>query len=238
MTNLGDIYNQVVFLLGKDKVGGYVSPLAFNEAVKLVSTSYLDNLVRVFEQTKEVSSELQMLIKTAGSANNAPLTIDEYGYTAIPSDYRYHARSGYTQFYNTGCGSEKKYTTIEFVSQHEFDHRMDVEMYQPNADNPIWLFEDGKIRVAPVIPYLQFTYIRIAANPYFDYDIIDGEPVYLPVGSVHVNDSVEPTGSESLSVEFEFPTSCYPELVDLLIKYFAVGNREDFNLKAPLNNAN
>lgn len=233
MTNLGDIYNQVVFLLGKDKVGGYVSPLNFNEAVKLVSTTYLDNLVGIFEQTKEISSELQLLIKTAGNANNVPIEIDAYGYGVIPSDYRYHARSGYTQFYNSSCTAEQKYTTIEFVSQHEFDHRMDVEMYKPDANNPIWIFEDGKIRVSPVIPRFQFTYIRKAATPYFDYDIIDGEPVYLPVGSVHANSSVETAGSASLSVEFEFPTSCYPEIVNMLVKYFAIGNREDFNIKVP-----
>ncbi|WP_204568354.1 hypothetical protein, partial [Collinsella tanakaei] len=62
--------------------------------------------------------------------------------------------------------------------------------------------------------------------------IIDGEPVYLPVGQVHVNDSVEPTGSLSQSVEFEFPTGCYPELVNMIVKYFAIGNRQDFNLNA------
>lgn len=234
MTNLGDIYNQVVFLLGKDKVGGYVSPSAFNEAIKYVNTTYLDDLVAKFELTKEISTELQMLIKTAGGSSFPPIAIDQYGFGAIPEDYRYHARSGYNTFHNTGCGAEKTYRTIEFVSQHEFDHRMDVEMYQPDAENPIWLFDDGKIRVAPIIPYFQFTYIKQSATPYFDYDIIDSEPVYLPVGAVHVNDTVEPTGSDSLSVDFEFPTGCYPELVNLIIKYFAVGNREEFNLKAPM----
>lgn len=233
MTNLCDIYNQVVFLLGKDKVGGYVSPSTFSEAIKFVSTSYLDGLVKTFEQTKEVSTELQKLIKTAGGSNNPPIALDAYGFGAIPSDYRYHARSGYMKMYNENCSAKSKYTTIEFVSQHEFDHRMDVEMYMPDSDNPICLFEDGKLRVAPVIPYFQFTYIRLAATPYFDYDIIDGEPVYLPVGQVHVNDSVEPTGSLSQSVEFEFPTGCYPELVNMIVKYFAIGNRQDFNLNAP-----
>lgn len=231
MNNLGDIFNQVVFLLGKDKVGGYVTPEKFNVALPKVSLDYLDALVNTFEQTKEISSELSKLIKTAGGANFPPIAIDQYGYGEIPSDYRYHARSGYTQFYNKGCTSEQRYTTVEFVSQHEFDHRMDVEMYQPNADNPICLFEDGKLRIAPVLPYFQFTYIRVPNNPYFDYDIIDGQPVYLPVGSVHVNDTVEPAGSPSLSVEFEYPVASYPSLVELLVRYFAIGNRQPFNLE-------
>lgn len=232
MTNLGDIFNRVVFLLGKDKVGGYVTPTKFNDAISFVNTSYLDMLVKEFELTKEVSSDLQRLIKTLGGANYPPIEIDAYGYGAIPSDYRYHARSGYNQFYNNTCDATTKYTTIEFVSQHEFDHRMDVEMYYPDANNPIWLFEDGKIRVAPIIPRFQFTYIRMANTPYFDYDIIDGQPVFLPQGEVHVNDTVEPTGSPSLTVEFEYPVGSYTTLCELIVRYFAVGNREEFNLKA------
>jgi hypothetical protein len=232
MTNLGDIFNQVVFLLGKDKVGGYVTPLNFNEAVKLVNSQYLDALVNQFELTKEVSNSLRNLIKTIGGANSLPLALDAYGYGDIPSDLRYEVRSSYNQFYNTNCAGEKQYRSVTFVSQHEWDHRHDIEMYHPTKEEPIWCFEDGKIRVSPALPSFQFTYIRNSAVPYFDYDIIDDEPVYLPVGAVHVNSSVLPAGTASESVEFEFPTSDYPELVSQLIKYFAVGNREQFNLQA------
>jgi hypothetical protein len=233
MTNLGDIFNQVVFLLGKDKVGGYVSPLNFNEAVKSINTEYLNDLVNQFEMTKQMSNALRNLIKTIGGANSLPLALDAYGYGDIPSDLRYEVRSSYNQFYNTNCAGEKQYRSVTFVSQHEWNHRHDVEMYHPTKEEPIWCFEDGKIRVSPILPSFQFTYIRNAATPYFDYDIIDGEPVYLPVGAVHANSSVEPAGSASLSVEYEFPTSCYNELVNMLVKYFAIGNREDFNIKVP-----
>lgn len=233
MTNLGDIYNQVVFLLGKDKVGNYVTPENFNEALKKINAEYLTMLVNEFERTKQVSNSLQNLIKTAGGYNNPPITLDAYGYGTIPSDYRYHARSGYFQFYNVTCTAEKKYRSVRFVSQAEFDHLMDIEMYIPTNEEPVFLFDDGKLRVYPILQGFQFTYIRQAATPVFDYDIIGGEAVYLPVGSVHVNaDSGHPIGSESESVEFEFPLEDYPNLVNMLVRYFAIGNREDFNLKA------
>jgi hypothetical protein len=234
MTNLGDIYNQVVFLLGKDKIGGYITPLNFNEGVKLVNTQYLDALVSKFEITKDVSNSLRNLIKTLGGSNYPPIALDKYGYGEIPSDLRYEARSSYNQFYNNGCSSVKQYRSIDFVSQAEWDHRHDVEMYHPTTSEPIWCFEDGKIRVSPILPSFQFTYVRFASVPYFDYDIVDGEPVYLPPGSVHVNSSVLPIGTASESAEFEYPKEDYLELVQLLNRYFSIGNRDDFNLQATI----
>ncbi len=233
MTNLGDIYNQTVFLLGKDKIGGYVSPERFNDAIEYVNTSYLNLLVSQFELTKEVSNSLRNLIKRLGGAMNPPITLDAYGYGDIPSDLRYEVRSSYNQFYNQTCGSTRQYRSVEFVSQAEWDHRHDVEMYHPTNEEPIWCFEGGKIRVSPVLPSFEFAYIRFSAVPFFDYDIIDGEPVYLPVGAVHANDlSGQAVGSPSRSVEFEFPIEDYVTLVQMLVRYFAVGNREQFNLQA------
>jgi hypothetical protein len=233
MNNLGDIYNQVVFLLGKDKIGGYVSPDKFNEALKYVNTSYMNMLVSEFEKTKSISNSLRGLIKTLGGAINPPLALDDYGYGDIPSDLRYEVRSAYNQFYNSSCAGEKQYRSVEFVSQAEWDHRHDVQMYHPTKEEPIWCFEGGKIRVSPILPSFQFTYIRYGATPVFDYDIIDEDVVYLPVGAVHENDlSGHLVGSESESVEFEYPIEDYDKLVQMLVRYFAVGNREQFNLQA------
>jgi hypothetical protein len=233
MTNLGDIYNNLVFLLGKDKIGGYVTPTSFNDAIKYVNTTYLNLKVAEFELTKGVSNSLRNLIKTAGGSGHLPIMLDQYGYGDIPSDLRYEVRSSYNQFFNSSCAGEKKYRSVEFVSQAEWDHRLDTEMYQPTKEEPIWCFENGKIRVAPVLPSFQFTYIRYAATPYFDYDIIDEDVQFLPAGEVHANDlSGQPVGSESLTVEFEFPQEDYEAILKMLIQHFAVGNREEFNLQA------
>jgi hypothetical protein len=232
MLNLGNIFDDVLFRSGKDKIGGYITPDDFNIAWGPINQLYLTYLVNQFEQTKQLSSDLRTLIKTRGNDLYPPITLNSYGRGEIPEDYRYHARSQYTQWVNTHCSATSQYREVIFVSQAEFANRMSTEIYWPDETEPIVCFEtDDTFLVRPIMPKFSLTYIRMAVTPYFDYDIISGIPVYLPPGEKHSNSTVEPQGSLSLSVEPEYPQEAYPKLSIIMTAYFAIGNRSAFNVE-------
>ena len=239
MQNLGSIFDDVLYRSGKDKVGGAITPLDFNLGITRINSLYLTYLVNLFEETKQVSSDLRTLIKTAGNAQNPPIPLNQFGYGQVPTDYRYHARSYYNEWTNNECGVTLEYRNVHFVSQHEFSNRMMTSIYQPTKEEPIVLFEGTELRVLPKdLGKFSLTYIKYAKDPFFDYDIIDGVPVYLPKGEFHVNSSVLPQGTPSQSEEFEYPIEAYDNLTQILVAYFAIGNKSEFNLatiKALLN---
>lgn len=84
------------------------------------------------------------------------------------------------------------------------------------------------------MPRITFTYIREPIQPVFDYDIVNGIPVYLPPGTVHTNNSVQNVGTPSLSVEFEYPESCVDHLTDLIKTYVGIGNENQWNIQTQM----
>jgi len=160
------------------------------------------------------------------------------GYATIPSDLWYQANSSYLEILNVDCGYETNYRSVEFVSQHEFDAKMRNSITSPvdnpQENDPILVTRNDKYFIYPYLPRITFTYIRTPEVPYFDYDIIDGIPVYLPPGSVHVNDSVAATGDPSLSVEFEYPESCVDHLIEMIKTYVGIGNQDQWDIQTQM----
>lgn len=242
-TNLGQIYNSVLFRSGKDFRGGYINPNKFNDAIYFVNEQKLNDLVDHFEKNQEVTNDLQPFIKTLGSAQYAPLSftpvlstdVSKGGYATIPSDYWYECRANYTKIVNLGCSSSSSYAPINFVKQHEFDAIMadsnDSPVLDPVNNYPVLVIQNDLFYIYPYISRCSFTYIREAAAPYFDYDIISGVPVYLPPGEVHVNSSVLPAGTPSESVEFEYTESVVDSLIEMIRFYIAKDNRSEFDLQ-------
>lgn len=232
MENIADIYNDVLIRSGKDKVGGFISPENFNDGMKVVNNLYLTYLVNQYELTKQLSTDLRTLIKTRGNDIYPPIQLNSYGRGEIPEDYRYHARSQYIQFVTEDCETTSQYREVIFVSQAEFANRMSTSIYWPDESEPIVCFEtDNTMLVRPIMKKFSMTYIRQAATPYYDYDIVSGIELYLPPGERHINSTVEPQGSLSLSVNPEFPQECYPKLSIIATAYFAIGNRSAFNVE-------
>jgi hypothetical protein len=245
-TNLGQIYSDLLFRAGKDLRGGYITPETFDKAIKTVNQRYLNRLVDVFEKDREVTSDLQTFIKTLGSPQYPALAFtpvlqgrpERGGYATIPADMWYQASSSYLEILNVDCGYETNYRSVEFVSQHEFDAKMRNSITSPvdnpQENDPIIVTRNDKYFIYPFITRITFTYIRTPEVPYFDYDIINGIPVYLPPGSVHVNSSVQPVGSPSLSVEFEYPESCVDHLIEMLKTYVGIGNQDQWDIQTQM----
>jgi hypothetical protein len=243
-TNLGQIYNSVLFRSGIDLRGGWFTPNFFNDAIYSVNYEKMNMLIDVFEKNMEVTSDLQPFVKTLGSAQFPPLLFTAVnsndsalgGYTDIPEDFWYEARANYTKFVNTGCGvSSSEYAPITLLKQHEFDAVMrdsnSSPVLDPDNNYPVMVIMNNLFYVYPYVRRASITYIKQPTTPVFDYDIISGVPVYLPPNEVHVNSSVLPAGTPSLSVEFEYPESCVDSLIDMIRTYMAKGNQQAWDLQ-------
>lgn len=230
MLNLGDIYARTLEKLGKDQFGGYVTPNNFNALLPWICVYKINELLKVFEEKQEISRDLYPFIVTVGSPDIPPIELDSYGYGEYPDDYYYTARSSYSQFLNS-CGAyTENLRMVEFLNQQDFGYRMSTELMFPTLEQPIAVDENDRFLVRPTgITHIGFTYVRRPATPVFDYDIIGGRPIYLPPGTVHTNSSVLPVGTPSESVEFEFPEAVYEDLVNLIVKEYAIKIRDEFN---------
>jgi len=245
-TNLGEIYTDLLIRAGKDFRGGFITPSKFNTGIRIVNQRKMNALVDVFEKNAEVTSDLQPFIKTLGSPQYAALQFTavlstdnaQGGYATIPEDFWYQARASYKRIVTNGCDADATYRTVNFVSQHEYDAIRHNTITDPTIDSlnndPVMVIQNDLFFVYPYIRRISFTYIREPEQPYFDYDIISGVPVYLPPGEVHVNSSVEPAGSASLSVEFEYPESCVDSLTDMLKTYFGIANESKWNIETQI----
>ena len=218
----------------------------FNKGIKTVNQRYLNRLVDLFEKNREITSDLQTFIKTLGSPQYPPMSFTPVfagdpkkgGYADIPVDIWYEASSSCLELLNVNCGVETNYRSVEFVSQHQFDAKMRSSLISPvdnpEENDPILVTRNDKYFIYPYIPRITFTYIRTPNIPYFDYDIVNGVAVYLPPGSVHTNNSVLPAGTESLSVEFEYPESCVDHLIDMIKTYVGIGNENQWNIQTQM----
>lgn len=223
--NLGQLYNDLLFRLGKDQYGGYVTPANFPEILNtIVQANYMIAEVRKFEETREISMALRPFIKTLGAPGFAPLTLTPWGTASkfcsavFPSDMWYQVRASWTEFFQT-CSevTDIEYRDIRWVSQDEWQYRTTSKLFFPVASRPIATSDNEKIIVCPVLPRMSFTYIRTYANVVFDYEIVSGNTVlYLPPGSVHTNNTTAPAGTPSSSVELEWPDSEHLEMLNRL----------------------
>ena len=245
-TNLGQIYDDVLFRSGKNKRGGWISPDVFNINIKTVNSRYMNDLIDAFEKNAEVTSDLQPFIKTLGSPQFAALSFtpvlagndSKGGYATIPDDFWYEARTNYNRLLNNACSVDSEYRPVEFVSQHVFDAAMSASITNP-IDNPteaypLMVISNNLFYVYPFIRRVSLTYIRQPLVPFFDYDIVSGIPVFLPAGSVHINSSVLPAGTPSRTVEFEYPESCVDILTDMIKTAVAVGNENKWNIETQI----
>lgn len=243
-STLGQIYDELLFRAGKDLRGGYITPDDFNRAIKIVNQRYLNTLVDNFEKDREITSDLQPFIKTLGSPQYPALSFtavlagrpERGGYSDIPDDIWYEASSSYLEILNNNCSYETNYRSIEFVSQHQFDAKMRSSITSPvdnpQENDPILVTRNNQYFIYPYMPRVTFTYIREPLQPVFDYDIINGIPVYLPPGSVHTTGPN--LGDPSLSVEFEYPESCVDHLTDLIKSYIGIGNENQWNIQTQM----
>lgn len=232
--NLGEIVGYANLKLGKDYQGGYITPDQLNSFIlEAVNYEMMNRYIRVYERDRIITDDLRPFVETLGDNSVPPLPVDSYGYAILPDDYVGYTAVRVNTFQNTSCGtSEQLPRMVEMLNYDKFNYRVTSSVLKPRYTDPIGTIQNDKLYVQPALYHsCIFSYIRKPLMAYFDYDIVNDEVVYLPPGEVHVNSSVEPTGSPSLSVEFEWPEQMDEELGDMIVKYYATNFRSEFNLQ-------
>lgn len=224
---LQEILNKVYSALGKDQFGGYITPDDYNAAIRYVNIEQMNDLLKVFEEKREITDDLLPFVKTIGDPNSVPLSQDAYGYVNIPDDYWYYIRGHFADFVNDCDTLHPLQRPIEFLNQADFGYRIGTDILKPTIKHPIAAIQNNKWYVLPVTNLaVVFTYLRKPNDPNYDYYIQDGEIIYLPPGSTNPI-----TGQPSTSIEFEWVDSVHLNLIQLLVKYFSINIRSDFNLQ-------
>jgi len=225
--NLQEILNNVYTSLGKDQYGGYITPESYNEAIRYVNQEQINDLLKVFEEKREITDDLIPFVITKGDSGSTPLRQDNFGYVNLPDDYWYYIRAHFLTFDSDSCDTfSVEPRPIEFLNQADFGYRIGTNILKPTVKHPIAAIQNNKWLVQPVTTNgIVFTYLRKPNDPNYDYDIVDGEIVYLPPGTFHAD------GSPSTSVEFEYPDSVHLNLIQLIVKYFSINIRSEFNLQ-------
>lgn len=224
--NLQEILDKVYSALGKDQFGGYITPESYNLAIRYVNYEQINDLLKVFEEKREITDDLLPFVKTIGDPTSSALYQDSFGYVQIPEDYWYYVRAHFADFVNDCDTSTITPRPIEFLNQAEFGYRISTEILKPTVKHPIAAIQNDRwfVQPATTLPII-FTYLRTPAEPNYDYYVVDGEVIYAPPGTT------KPDGTLSSSVEFEWYDSVKINLIQLIIKYFSVNIRSEFNLQ-------
>jgi hypothetical protein len=212
MLNLGDIFNRVPELLGKDQYGKYVTPLNFNAAIKWANLQLEDKYIKEFESTREVSNNLRHLLKTLGTPEDPYLALDSFGRALFPDDY-YYFSSGYIAQFLNACGSfTKTMNMLEWVDDATYAFRVSRDMV--DSEYPIVKVTSIRQTDGTYLPAMQFypktptagiTYLRRAVDPVFAYTLS---------GTTIIYDAAN-------SVEPEWPENCYDTFVELVVQSYA-----------------
>lgn len=235
--NLGEVFTELNFLLGKDQYGGNVTPANFQSAINdIVQPEFINSYIRAFEQTREISADIHPFIKTLGDNVNAPLTLvpwsanTDFASAPYPSDYLYFVRSAYPDFKSL---TDRKYRSMTWYEQSEWDYITGTDLLFPETTCPAITTQSDQILVCPAVKTARFTYIRTPNDIVFDYDILAGNTIfYLPPGTTHTNSTVLPAGTPSQSVELEWPVGTHPEIVRRLVQYYGrnIGSQLDMSI--------
>lgn len=235
--DLGSIFANVAKLLGKDHTGGFFSPPEMTECAKYVNKQMFSKKLKDYESGR-VSDDTRIIVKTLGDSINAPLMIDANGYGDLPDDYEAKSTVRWCQATAQDpidCDDpttwvNKEWKMVESVTDDQLSDRRSNTLKAPSLRYPIHTIQNNKLLVLPEsIPYVQFTYLRAPVDPKYDFIMgTDDTYSYLPPGSLH--DGTNPdyaSGVASTSVEFEWPESCFDEIVALSLQYFGtpIGNQ-------------
>lgn len=218
--NISEKYSAVLFELNKDQRGNAFGPDEFNLGVQVINIDYFKTKFglpeeyrpgmplpgQAWEVTHKISEDM-MLFKEHLGSDVAPLYIDSMGFAILPSDY-IHLSTVFTNFGD-----------VEVLNDDDYSGRLFAVLKKPTVKNAVCRILNGKLEFAPKeLSSAKFTYLRMPKAPFFDYNVVDDEPVYLPEGGTH-DGSVLPIGTASRTVQFEWPEQTHSDIINLLVQY-------------------
>lgn len=244
MINLGSLFQRLFDLVNKDQSGGTYTPTQMNTNLPYVLYKYLKvkyglpeqpGAPQAFEIVQKITDDIKELKEWMGGPNTPMLGVNGKGRASFPSDYWHPASMFYIQSKKDSCDKiVNKTRRIEIVTEDERVFRLSDPLTGPTMKNPICCLYSDFMQFYPIgIPFVHFTYLRKPETPFFDYDIdADDAVVFLPVGTVHQNNSVMPAGTPSRTVELPLPDDAYEDVVNILLADYGLTIRDAWPYQA------
>ncbi|MBK5202093.1 MAG: hypothetical protein JJE45_00025 [Prolixibacteraceae bacterium] len=216
---LYEMFSLIKFITNKDFSGNIITPVRFNELIKVVSIDLFRNkygLPEEYQPGRPVPNEYaDITLKNTDDlkAFKMPLisTPVTAGVLPFPADYAHRdtISYNYTKTINTVATSLPR--PVEILREAEFSSRNGNYTKRPTTQNPIAVVRSSGIHIRPIsITLVDFHYYRFPVEPVFAYTLGDGFVTYDAVNSTEV----------------EFPVDEHLTLVAMMLKYIGINLRE------------
>ena len=213
------VYKAVQLFANKSQVGGYISPLEFNRYAEFaqldwINENYNPSTKLGYENNYQSSDDFSEL-KTS-----VPITVSS-GLITKPTNYlHYSSAFAYTMF-----GDEARPTPVQLIRDVEWSERLMSEINKPTKNFPIIRSIAGNFEVRPTnINQVVLNYIRIPEQPWWNYTIVSGQPVFAATGGVTTNPNAGVTAGNSTN--FVLGEDNFGDLVFRICRYFGIEVRE------------
>lgn len=203
--NVNDLYQRVVYLVN-DAQQGRIAPLKVNQLINTAQNNFYNELVRVFNDTRQITHHLNPFHKSTTVA--IPASGDVPFPSGFPADYdiytslriRFSVAQNNNKEVNNAlrCGavfqfektqSNVKYgvyeNEVKFISSDKISGRLQSAMLTPNKYGPVFTMYADKFTFRPAnIKLIALDYLRAPRKANWAYTIQGGVPVYDPINSV------------------------------------------------------
>lgn len=227
--NVNELYNYIIDSARKRQIGN-IKTSAINDRMREGSLFVFKSRYGIpqqyqagrpianmsFELTRKIKDDLKNF-----TVYNSQINLYQ-GYFPYPSDYLHTVSvkiRSFTNSENCGINGEKRWEAVDVI-----DH--DKEVYRLTSKiitSPFLLqAEDGYVAGRTDAQVMLLTYLRWPKAPYWDYDIINGQMVYVPFGETITNNPIYNYETLSLPRTSQSQDSEFPIDVDLEIAKFVL----------------
>jgi len=202
MLNVNTVYKQVLDLLNKNQIGGYLDETVFNSYAESSQIDWFNDAYARYESNQKNVDDIRVL-----RAKPKILTLDTNGEVSYPSDY-YHTSNIWRPEVVNGRRS-----SVDIITDAELAQRLGSALEEVNEDYPIAVLYDTYIQVYPTtIRRVELSYLRVPTAPNWAYTVTNGRKVY----------------DSGNSTDFEVPDYAINDIVNRILTMASVEIRDQF----------
>lgn len=232
--NVWEIYEFVNYRSNKDQSGRTYTPEQFNLGLKAIDIEFLKLKYglpeeytpgaplprQAWEVAQKITDDLRALKVIMGGRTKPLLSVDQYGYADIPSDYVHQSSLRYDTTVNSAdCDAENEENSvpIEVLTDADFDARLNSEIKKPWSKYPFCRFNNDHIEFRPKNAlFVVFSYIRMPRAA-FMATTLDGNNDYIY--------------DAANSLQLEWPTDMHTDIANLLYKWLQGNLQSPFGVQ-------
>ena len=199
------IKERVEDLGNKYQAFGYLTPEEFNREIKQAQMDEISEQRLRYEMGTISSDNLDSLKTTAN------ISVSGSGVMTKPADYLFFDSVQYVVFYTDSKGIQKQtIVPIEPVTTNQEADRVSSELNPPNRYFPICVLKDTTIQFHPqTLGNVKLNYLKLPPDPFWNYVITSGQPVYAATGGSQTN----PNNGSNDSTNVVLPFQLIPNLI-------------------------